>query len=79
MVERIKCGMVNCWLVRDAGGSGLVDTEVLKYREKIYEAVKDSDVKLILLTHGAHRPYRQRGLPVQRLGAPIAMNEAIWR
>ena len=51
MVERIKMGYANCYLVSGEGGSILVDSCNYKDGEKIFKRVKDKNVKLILLTH----------------------------
>lgn len=52
MLERIKCGTVNCYLLRGSGGSILVDTGNSWDAARIYQRVKDKNVRLIVLTHG---------------------------
>lgn len=51
-VNRIKCGMVNCFLVKDGEDAVLVDTGTKAYRKKVEEACKKVSLSLIVLTHG---------------------------
>ncbi len=75
-VERIRCGMVNCWLIRGADGSVLVDAAVPRYKDQIYDRVKDCNVRLILLTHGHPDHVGNAAYLAERLGAPVAMHGA---
>lgn len=52
MVETIKCGIVNAYLVRGENASILIDTGTTKYKEKVLEACKNENIKLIILIHG---------------------------
>lgn len=51
-VRTIVCGSANAYLIRGGGGSVLVDTGAAPYCERVLEACRSMDVKLILLTHG---------------------------
>jgi len=70
----IKCGMVNCWLVRGEGGSVLVDTAVVRYREMILDRVKNENVKLIIQTHGHVDHIGNTAFLAERLHVPVAMH-----
>lgn len=52
MVETIKCGIVNAYLVRGDNASILIDTGTSKFKNKVLKACKNENVKLIILTHG---------------------------
>ncbi len=75
-VERLPCGMVNCWLIKGENGSVLVDTAVLRYRDKLLERLKHQNVKLIFLTHGHTDHTGNAAYLSQKLGAPIGMAQA---
>jgi len=74
MVERIKMGYANCYLVSGEGGSILVDSCNYKDGEKIFKRVKDKNVKLILLTHCHFDHVSSAEYLSRRLGVPIAMS-----
>lgn len=75
-VKRIQCGMVNCWLLEGEGGSVLVDTAVVKFKDAILQQVRDSNVKLILLTHGHADHAGNTAYLAERLDVPVAMHRA---
>ncbi len=75
-IERIKCGMVNCWLISGGNGSILVDTAVFHYKDMLYERLKEQNVKLIFLTHGHTDHTGNAAFLAQKLGAKIGMAEA---
>ena len=52
MIDTIVCGPVNAYLVHGNNASILIDTGTAKYKEKVWEACKNNNVKLIILTHG---------------------------
>ena len=79
MIEIINCGMVNCYLIRGKNGSILVDTGNPGDGERIYETVKDKQVKLILLTHGHIDHIGNTSYLKEKLHVPVAMHEADYR
>lgn len=79
MVEIIECGMVNCYLLKGKDGSVLIDTGNAVDKEKVYHAVKDQKVKLIILTHGHNDHISNAAYLKEKLHVPIAMHEADYR
>ncbi len=75
-IERIGCSMVNCWLISGSEGSILVDTAVFRYKDMLYERLKDANVRLIFLTHGHTDHTGNAAFLAQKLGAKIGMSEA---
>ena len=76
MVERIKMGYANCYLLSGDDGSILIDTCNYKDGPKIYERVKNKNVKLILLTHCHFDHVSSAKYISKRLNVPIAMSNA---
>ena len=74
-IHRIKCGNVNCHII-DNGTSGiLVDTGKKEFLDKVMEACRSYNVKLIILTH-AHFDHAENAARISdTLGIPIGMNE----
>lgn len=75
-IERIKCDMVNCWLISGSSGSILVDTAVARYKDMLYERLKNENIRLIFLTHGHTDHTGNAAFLAQKLGAKIGMAEA---
>lgn len=75
MIERIKMGYANCYLLSGDSGSVLIDTCNFKDGPRIYERIKDRNVKLILLTHGHFDHVSSAKYLSKRLNVPIAMSE----
>ncbi len=75
-VERLKCGMVNCWLLTGEGGGVLLDTAVGRFKDYLYERVKGVDLKLILLTHGHPDHTGNTAYLSAATGAPVGMHAA---
>jgi hydroxyacylglutathione hydrolase len=75
MIERIKMGYANCYLLSGDGGSVLIDTCNYKDGPKIYERIRDRNVKLILLTHCHFDHVSSAKYLSKRLSVPIAMSE----
>lgn len=74
-IKRIKCGMVNCYLIYENGRGILIDTATTGYQKRILKACRDIKVELIVLTHG-HLDHAQNAAALSKeLGAPIAMHE----
>jgi len=75
MIERIRMGYANCYLLSGGGGAILIDTCNYKDGPKIYKRIKDKGVKLILLTHGHFDHVSSAKYLADRLHVPIAMSE----
>ncbi len=76
MIERIKISYANCYLLSGDNGSILIDTCNFKDGPKIYERIKDRNVKLILLTHCHFDHVSSAKYLSKKLDVPIAMSEA---
>lgn len=74
-IHRLRCGNVNCHII-DNGTSGiLVDTGKKEFLDKVMEACRSYNVKLIILTH-AHFDHTENAARISdTLGIPIGMNE----
>ena len=75
-VERIACGINNCFLLSQGGSAILVDTAVKSSRKKILARCAGMNVTLILLTHGHYDHAQNAAWLAERLGVPIAMHPA---
>ncbi len=51
-ITRIKGGNANCFCVEENGSAILIDTGWVQHRDKIMDACKDKNIRLIVLTHG---------------------------
>ena len=76
MIERIKCGMNNVYLLSQGDSAILIDTATRGHRKKILRACRGKNVRLIVLTHG-HSDHAGNAAALSReLGAPVAMHPA---
>ena len=75
-IERIKCGNGNCYLIVNGENAVLVDTSRFKHKDRIVEACKKYNVRLIVLTHGHIDHVQNAAYLSEKLGAPIAMHRA---
>lgn len=75
-IKQIKCGMVNCWLLRGDSGSVLVDTAVVRYRDTLAQQVRGQNLKLIFLTHGHADHTGNTAALQQALNVPVGMAQA---
>lgn len=74
-IHRIKCGNVNCYIVKNGTGAILVDTGKKEFIDRVLEACRLHNVKLIVLTH-AHFDHAENAARISStLGIPIGMNE----
>ena len=74
-VQRIKCGLVNCYIVSDGDSAILIDTGKKDYLDTVVEACKPYKIKLIVLTH-AHCDHAENAADLSEiLVAPIAMHK----
>jgi len=75
MVQRIKCGNVNCYIVSNGASGILIDTGKEGYLDAVIEACKPYKIKLIVLTHG-HFDHTENAAALSELfEAPIAMHK----
>ncbi len=75
-VTKIPCGNANCFCLEENGSAILIDTSRVAYRQRIYDACKDKNMRLIVLTHG-HVDHIQNAAALgEMLNAPIAMHAA---
>lgn len=74
-IRRIRCGLVNCYIVQGDGAAILVDTGMEKYRQRLLEACRPFDIRLIVLTHGHLDHVQNAAYLSEALHAPIAMNQ----
>ena len=74
-VQRIKCGLVNCYIVSDGDSAILIDTGKKDNLDTVVEACKPYKIKLIVLTH-AHCDHAENAADLSEiLVAPIAMHK----
>ena len=77
-IQQIRCGSVNCYLVKSGKSAILVDTGREAYKEKILRictADHDAPVRLIVLTHGHVDHVQNAAFLTNRLCVPVAMHE----
>lgn len=74
-IHRIKCGNVNCYILKNGSSAILVDTGKKEHLKQVLEACKAFRVKLIVLTH-AHFDHAENAAQLSStLGIPIGMHE----
>ena len=76
MIERIKCGMNNAYILSQGENAILVDTATRASKKKILRACKGRNIRLIVLTHGHYDHTQNAAVLSRELGAPIAMHPA---
>jgi len=76
IITRIQCGNGNCFCVEDDGNAILIDTSRAAYGEKILNALKGKNIRLIVLTHGHVDHIQNAAILSKALNAPIAMHKA---
>ena len=75
-VQCLKCGNVNCYIIEENGNAVLVDTARPKYKDKVLEACRKSNIRLIILTH-THMDHCQNAAFISgELNVPIAISRA---
>ena len=75
-VQCLKCGNVNCYIIEENGNAVLVDTARLKYKDKVLEACREANIRLIILTH-THMDHCQNTAFISgELNVPIAISRA---
>lgn len=74
-IHRIKCGNGNCYVIENGTAGILVDTGKREYADKVTEACRAYNVRLIVLTH-AHFDHAENAARLSNtLGIPIGMSE----
>ena len=74
-IHRIKCGNVNCYILKNGSSAILVDTGKKEHFQQVLEACRAFRVKLIVLTH-AHFDHAENAAQLSStLGIPIGMHE----
>lgn len=74
MIEQIRFGSVQCYLIGNNKASILVDTADEKHAFSLYRRIKDKNVKLIVLTHGHNDHIGGAATLQNKLNVPIAMH-----
>ncbi len=75
-VSRIPCGNANCFCVEENGSAILIDTSRIAYQNKIYDACKGKNMRLIVLTHGHVDHIQNAATLAKMLNASIAIHKA---
>ena len=75
-IERIPCGTGNCFIVSQDGSAILVDTATPGHKNKILEACRGKNIRLIVLTHGHYDHTQNAAFLSGALGVPVAMHPA---
>lgn len=75
-IKRIRCGMVNCWIIKGEKGSVLVDTGVVRYRDMLVNAARQEDVRLVFHTHGHVDHIGNTAALIEKLSISCSMHEA---
>ncbi|MBD5112989.1 MAG: MBL fold metallo-hydrolase [Ruminococcaceae bacterium] len=74
-VHRIKCGNGNCYIIENGACGILVDTGKKEFLQRVIDACRQYNVKMIVLTH-AHFDHAENAAQISdMLGIPIAMND----
>lgn len=74
-IHRIKCGNVNCYIIENENTGVLVDTGKMEYLDKVTDACRQYNTRLIILTH-AHFDHAENAAAISKaLAIPIAMSE----
>lgn len=76
MIQRICCKNVNCYIVSNGKDAILVDTGRKKCRERILNACRPYNVRLLVLTHGHVDHVQNAAFLSEAFGCPVAMSEA---
>lgn len=75
IIQRIKCGNVNCYIVSDGVSGILIDTGRSEHLDTVINACKPYKIKLIILTH-AHFDHAENAAALSELfRVPIGMHQ----
>lgn len=75
-ILRIPCGNGNCYLISNGKDAILVDTCREKYRQKVLDACRAFQVRLLVLTHGHLDHVENAAFLSQSMHIPVAMHRA---
>ncbi len=73
-IKGIRCGFVNCYLLKGESGSVLVDTGSSDCFEQVERACEGEELRLIALTHGHSDHTGNAAALARRFHVPIAMS-----
>jgi len=76
MIQRLKCGVNNAYILTQDDSSILIDTATVKDKKKILRACAGKNIRLIVLTHGHYDHAQNAAFLSRELGAPVAMHPA---
>lgn len=74
-IKQVKCGMVNCWLVKGDKGSVLIDSGVVRYRDMVTNIAAQENVKLVFHTHGHVDHIGNSAHLMEKLNIPPSMHK----
>lgn len=73
-IETITCGQSNVYLVHGQNhGAVLIDTGTAKYRNKVLECCRKTDVRLLILTHGHFDHCQNAAYLAKQLNCPVGI------
>lgn len=75
MIQRLKFGYANCYLLSGENGSVLIDTCNYKDGPGVLKRIEGENVRLIVLTHGHFDHVSSAKYLAKRLNVPIAMSQ----
>lgn len=75
-IQRISCGIVNCYLLKGERGAVLLDAGNANDCDRIVRAIGNTPINLILLTHGHTDHIGAAAELSEKFNVPIAMHEA---
>ncbi|KAE9629463.1 MBL fold metallo-hydrolase [Defluviitalea raffinosedens] len=75
IVQRVKCGNGNYYIVSEGDSAILIDTGKKEYLYAVLEACKPYKMKLIVLTHAHFDHTENAAVLSERFGVPIAMHQ----
>lgn len=75
-IQRIPCGNGNSFLVSSGESAILVDTGRMAFRQKVLDACRGFQVRLLVLTHGHVDHVQNAAFLSEALNVPVAMHKA---
>lgn len=74
-IHQISCGNVNCFIISNGETGILIDTGREKYKQKVLNACKQLNMRLLILTHGHVDHIQNAAFLSNTLNIPIAMSK----